>query len=220
LGFSSWIKVWMKINSRRPLSRTRAEGADQFAWTIPTLYRVCVSSRGTPDRYTELLLDHIGSHHNLIWLGAATGDADGADAGRPQGRGQGRDRVADRHRPAAAPDAGRPPGGAAVPHRPQGPPVGRDADVDPTTGRARLSYRRAAELFDAHTAGISGGPFTLHQLRHSALTHAVEDGASTPMLMKMSGHTSVRSLAKYARPSAEALARWRAETDPAARGRR
>jgi hypothetical protein len=83
LGFSSWIKVWMKINSRRPLSRTRAEGADQFAWTIPTLYRVCVSSRGTPDRYTELLLDHIGSHHNLIWLGAATGDADGADAGRP-----------------------------------------------------------------------------------------------------------------------------------------
>jgi integrase/recombinase XerC/integrase/recombinase XerD len=60
----------------------------------------------------------------------------------------------------------------------------------------------------------------LHQLRHSALTHAAEDGASTPMLMKMSGHVSVRSLGKYARPSAEALARWRAETDPAARGRR
>ncbi|MGW4769637.1 tyrosine-type recombinase/integrase [Nocardia sp. NPDC004278] len=73
--------------------------------------------------------------------------------------------------------------------------------VDPTTGRARLSYRRAAELFDAHTAGLDGGPFTLHQLWHSALTHAAEDGASTPMLMKMSGHTSVRSLAKYARPS-------------------
>jgi integrase/recombinase XerC/integrase/recombinase XerD len=93
-------------------------------------------------------------------------------------------------------------------------------DVDSATGRARLSYRRAAELFGGHTAGIAGGPFTLHQLRHSALTHAAEDGASTPMLMKMSGHTSVRSLAKYARPSAEALARWRAETDPAARGRR
>jgi len=93
-------------------------------------------------------------------------------------------------------------------------------DVDPTTGRARLSYRRAAELFDSHTAGLDGGPFTLHQLRHSALTHAAEDGASTPMLMKMSGHTSVRSLAKYARPSAEALARWRAQTDPAARGHR
>ena len=47
-----------------------------------------------------------------------------------------------------------------------------------------------------------------------------EDGASTPMLMKMSGHVSVRSLGKYARPSAEALARWGAETDPAPRGRR
>jgi integrase/recombinase XerC/integrase/recombinase XerD len=82
-------------------------------------------------------------------------------------------------------------------------------DVDPTTGRARLSYRRAAELFDSHTASIDGGAFTLHQLRHSALTHAAEDGASTPMLMKMSGHTSVRSLDKYARPSAEALPRWR-----------
>jgi integrase/recombinase XerC/integrase/recombinase XerD len=93
-------------------------------------------------------------------------------------------------------------------------------DVDPTTGRARLSYRRAAELFDERTAEVEGGRFTLHLLRHSALTHAAEDGASTPMLMKMSGHVSVRSLGKYARPSAEALARWRAETDPAARGRR
>ncbi|WP_239003558.1 tyrosine-type recombinase/integrase [Nocardia panacis] len=93
-------------------------------------------------------------------------------------------------------------------------------DVDPTTQRARLSYRRAAELFDEHTTKMAGGPFTLHQLRHSALTHAAEDGASTPMLMKMSGHISVRGLGKYARPSAEALARWRAETDPAARSRR
>jgi integrase len=92
-------------------------------------------------------------------------------------------------------------------------------DVDPTTGRARLSYRRAAELFDERTAEVEGGPFTLHQLRHSA-SYQFEDGASTPMLMKMSGHVSVCSLGKYARPSAEALARWRAETDPAARGRR
>jgi integrase len=90
-------------------------------------------------------------------------------------------------------------------------------DVDPTTGKARLSYRRAAELFEARTAGMSGGPFTLHQLRHSALTHAAETGASTPMLMALSGHTSVRSLATYARVSAEALGRWQAERDPAAR---
>jgi hypothetical protein len=31
----------------------------------------------------------------------------------------------------------------------------------------------------------------LHQLRHSRLPHAVEKGASTPVLMKQSGHTSV-----------------------------
>ncbi|MGH3809914.1 MAG: tyrosine-type recombinase/integrase [Pseudonocardiaceae bacterium] len=90
-------------------------------------------------------------------------------------------------------------------------------DVDPTTGKARMSYRRAAELFQAHTAGMPGGPFTLHQLRHSALTHAAEAGASTPMLMALSGHTSVRSLATYARVSAEALSKWQAERDPAAR---
>ena len=48
---------------------------------------------------------------------------------------------------------------------------------------------------------------TLHQLRHSALTHDAEAGASSPMLTAKSGHTSVASLARYARPSAEALAR-------------
>jgi integrase/recombinase XerC/integrase/recombinase XerD len=90
-------------------------------------------------------------------------------------------------------------------------------DVDSTTGRARLSYRRAAEVFEKRTASLPAGPFTLHQLRHSGLTHAAEDGASTPMLMALSGHTSVRSLAKYARVSAEALGRWQAERDPAAR---
>lgn len=91
------------------------------------------------------------------------------------------------------------------------------ADVDPDSGRARLSYRRAAELFEEHALQVLGEKVTLHQLRHSALTHAAEDGASTPMLMALSGHTSVRSLAKYARPSAEALAKWQAERDAARR---
>jgi integrase len=45
-------------------------------------------------------------------------------------------------------------------------------DLDETSGRARLSYRRAAELFHAETG------WTLHQLRHSALTHAAEDGTN------------------------------------------
>lgn len=92
-------------------------------------------------------------------------------------------------------------------------------DVDPSTGRARLSYRRAAELFESHTAVFGGGPYTLHQLRHSRLTHAAEDGASTPVLMKLSGHTSVRSLVKYARVSDEGLRRYQAGSDPAARRR-
>jgi integrase len=85
-------------------------------------------------------------------------------------------------------------------------------DIDQATGRARLSYRQAEDLFKAASGGA-----TLHQLRHSALTHDAEAGASTPMLMAKSGHTSVASLARYARPSAEALARWQERNDPARR---
>ncbi len=44
-----------------------------------------------------------------------------------------------------------------------------------------------------------------------------EDGASTPVLMKLSGHTSVRSLAKYARVPDEGILKFQADTDPAAR---
>jgi hypothetical protein len=50
-----------------------------------------------------------------------------------------------------------------------------------------------------------------------ALTHDAEFGTGTPMLMARSGHASVRSLAKYARVSAEALQRHQAEHDPARR---
>jgi integrase/recombinase XerC/integrase/recombinase XerD len=85
-------------------------------------------------------------------------------------------------------------------------------DLDPETGRARLSYRQAEGIFKAASGGA-----TLHQLRHSALTHDAEDGTSTPMLMARSGHTSVRSLAKYARVSRAALMRHQAERDPARR---
>jgi integrase/recombinase XerD len=82
------------------------------------------------------------------------------------------------------------------------------------TGRARLSYRRAAELFSDATHG-----WTLHQLRHSALTHAAEDGTNTPILLARSRHASVRSLERYARPGPEAVARHVAEHDPARRRR-
>jgi integrase/recombinase XerD len=86
-------------------------------------------------------------------------------------------------------------------------------DLDPATGRARLSYRRAAAVFTATTA------WTLHQLRHSALTHAAEDGDSLVMLLARSRHPSVRSLERYARPGPDAVARHVAERDPARRRR-
>jgi integrase len=85
-------------------------------------------------------------------------------------------------------------------------------DIDPASGRARLSYRQAAQLFSDAAGGA-----TLHQLRHSALTHAAEDGASTSTLLAFSGHTSVVSLARYARVSPKALGQWQAQRDPARR---
>ena len=55
------------------------------------------------------------------------------------------------------------------------------ADLD-ERGRARLSYQQAEALFSEASSGA-----TLHQLRHSALTHDAEFGTGTPMLMARSG---------------------------------
>jgi integrase/recombinase XerC/integrase/recombinase XerD len=86
------------------------------------------------------------------------------------------------------------------------------ADLDPDTGRARLSYRRAAECFTA----ASGG-WTLHQLRHSRLTHLAEGGLDVTLLRTISRHTSLRTLEGYARPSLDAAAAAAARLDPARR---
>ena len=98
------------------------------------------------------------------------------------------------------------------------------ADLCPVTGRARLSYRRAAEIFEEATRPLAdplhrAQGWTLHQLRHSMLTHEAENGTSTPTLLARSRHASVRSLERYARPGPEAVARHVAATDPAARRR-
>jgi site-specific recombinase XerD len=95
-------------------------------------------------------------------------------------------------------------------------PARAPAAVDrcPETGQARLSYRRAEALFRQ----ASGG-WTLHQLRHSALTHLAEQNVSLPLLMAKSRHTSLRSLQRYARPGPEAVAALTAATDPARRRR-
>ena len=73
-------------------------------------------------------------------------------------------------------------------------------DICPLTGRARLSYRQAAELLVAQTG------WTLHQFRHSALTHLAEDNVQLPLLMAKSRHRSLRTLQRYARPGPDAVA--------------
>ncbi len=88
-------------------------------------------------------------------------------------------------------------------------------DLRPHTGRARLSYRRAAEIISE----ASGG-WTLHPLRHSAITHLAEADASLPLLMAKSRHASLRSLQRYARPGADAVAQLTAEHDPERRRQR
>ena len=48
------------------------------------------------------------------------------------------------------------------------------ADVCPVTGRARMSYRRAAEIFTTRTRPLdpAGKGWTLHQLRRPARSPA------------------------------------------------
>jgi integrase/recombinase XerC/integrase/recombinase XerD len=81
-------------------------------------------------------------------------------------------------------------------------------DLDPVSGHARLSYRRAAEQFAEASEG-----WTLHQLRHSALTHLAEDGVDVALLKAKSRHRSLRSLERYVRPSEASVARLTAEHD-------
>jgi integrase/recombinase XerD len=84
-------------------------------------------------------------------------------------------------------------------------------DLCPLTGRARLSYRRAAPLLVGQTG------WTLHQFRHSALTHLAEDNVQLPLLMAKSRHRSLRTLQRYARPGLDAVAALTAAHDPARR---
>lgn len=86
------------------------------------------------------------------------------------------------------------------------------ADIDPVSGRGRLSYRRAAEIFTAHADGL-----TLHQLRHAALTHLAEAGVDVAMLKAKSRHRSLRSLERYVRPSEASVAKLTAQHDRARR---
>ena len=70
-----------------------------------------------------------------------------------------------------------PRGRAGVPHRSPGRlhRVTAAADLDPASGRARLSYEMAEQLFKRYSGGK-----TLHQLRHSRLTHLGDQNVSAP----------------------------------------
>jgi integrase/recombinase XerD len=99
--------------------------------------------------------------------------------------------------------------------------------------RARVSYRRAEEIFEENTWLLANplvspediediedlDGWILHRLRHSDLTHDAEDGTSTPMLLARCRHASVRSLERYARPGVDAVARHLAQRDLAVRRR-
>ncbi|WP_433234925.1 tyrosine-type recombinase/integrase [Streptosporangium sp. CA-135522] len=69
-------------------------------------------------------------------------------------------------------------------------------DIDPVSRRRRMSYRTAERHLDAATGG-----WDLHDLRHSRLTHAGEDGATEADLMSLSGHEDRRTLRRYLKPS-------------------
>ncbi|WP_433384231.1 hypothetical protein [Micromonospora sp. KLBMP9576] len=88
-------------------------------------------------------------------------------------------------------------------------------DICPEIGRGRLSYPRAEYLFkqtsklhDPHGAG-----YTLHQLRHSGLTHLAAKGRSAAELQAKSRHRHLATLGIYVRFGEEISARITAEND-------
>lgn len=93
--------------------------------------------------------------------------------------------------------------------------VPADSDRCPDTGLGRLSYQMAWKLFSQ----ASGGS-TVHQLRHSALTHLGEEGVSAILLQAKSRHQDPRTLARYAKPGIEAVAALTADHDRGRRHRR
>ena len=94
-------------------------------------------------------------------------------------------------------------------------------DIDPTTGRGRLSYPRAEYLFKQATTAHDphGQGWTLHQLRHSSLQHLAAAGRSAPELQAKSRHQHLASLGVYVHLGAETAARVTADHDPATRRR-
>jgi site-specific recombinase XerD len=96
------------------------------------------------------------------------------------------------------------------------------ADIDPAGGKARLSYPRAEYLFKQASKDHDphGGGHTLHQLRHSGLTHLAAKGRSAPELQAKSRHRYLGTLGRYIQLGEETSARITAENDEHRRRRR
>lgn len=88
------------------------------------------------------------------------------------------------------------------------------ADVCPSTGRVRISYRRMAELVVEH----SGWP--THAYRKAQLSHLGAKGYGDAALQAKSRHKSRRSLEPYVNVPSEVAAKITIETDPNRRQRR
>ncbi|MBB4942789.1 integrase [Streptosporangium album] len=102
-----------------------------------------------------------------------------------------------------------------------GPRTPAAADIDPATGRGRLSYPRAEYLFKTASAQLDPHRqgWTLHQLRHSALQHLAQAGRTAPELQAKSRHQHLASLGRYVRLGEKTSARVTAEADPIQRRR-
>ena len=72
----------------------------------------------------------------------------------------------------------------------------------------------AGQLFKRYSGGK-----TLHQLRHSRLTHLGDQNVSAPLLMAISGHKRLATLQRYVKPSQAAVAALTVASDPDSRGR-
>lgn len=89
-------------------------------------------------------------------------------------------------------------------------------DMDPD-GYGRLGYHRARRLYREHTAALPGGPWDLHQLRHSRGTHARQAGADDSMVMALLGHRDARTMRRYSRVSTEQMREFVDRDDKARR---
>ncbi len=207
---------WLTTDPAAALRR-RSAAAGPLPGLRPGRRRRVAHPRGHPAARTGPLADALRDRRP-VGRGAAPGRAQPGPAqpagpGAPQGRPARHDRVADRDRAAAPPPS-------------QGPQV-RPGVPDRTAGLGGTAARRRGPSQRPGPAVLPAGRGLVqsrHRRRDVAPTPPLcadprrrGRREHTPMLQARSGHTSVRSLARYTRVSAEALARHQAERDPARR---